>query len=196
MSKKQKKTEDAEKEAGKDELTSVKKFKAVFSKERIMADKSDEAVDLYNKSRYGEYVEDKIQYSFVEALHLLERKRMTLRDAKGKTITIDAFRKMCEKIEKNFWIRYCVFRDLRQRGYIVKTALKFGADFRVYDKGIKPGDDHAKWIVYPLHETETLTLYEFSAKNRVAHSTRKTLLLAVVDDEGDVSYWNSSWVKP
>ncbi len=192
MGKKNKKTEEAEKE----ELTAVKKFKAIFSKERVLADKSDEAVDLYNKSRYGEYVEDKIQYSLVEVLHLLERKRLTLKDSKGKAIKIDAFRKMCEKIEKNFWIRYCVFRDLRQRGYIVKTALKFGADFRVYDKGVKPGDDHAKWIVYPLHETETLTLYEFSAKNRVAHSTRKTLLLAVVDDEGDVSYWNSSWVKP
>jgi len=191
MSRKQKKTEEI-----KNEETSIKKFKAVFSKERVLADKSDEAVDLYNKSRYGEYVEDKIQYSMVEALHLLERKRLTLKDDNGKTIKIDAFRKKCEKIEKNFWIRYCVFRDLRQRGYIVKTALKFGADFRVYDKGIKPGDDHAKWIVYPLHETETLTLYEFSAKNRVAHSTRKTLLLAVVDDEGDVSYWNSSWVKP
>ncbi len=189
---KKKKTENAEKE----ESTPIKKFNAVFSKERVLAGKSDEAVDLYNKSRYGEYVEDKIQYSIVEALHLLERKRMTLKDAKGKTVKIDAFRKTCEKIEKNFWIRYCVFRDLRQRGYIVKTALKFGADFRVYDKGVKPGDDHAKWIVYPLHETETLTLYEFSAKNRVAHSTRKTLLLAVVDDEGDVSYWNSSWVKP
>jgi len=119
-----------------------------------------------------------------------------LKDGKNKAIKIDKFRKTCEKIEENFWVRYCVFRDLRRRGYIVKTALKFGADFRVYDKGVKPGDDHAKWIVYPLHETKTLTLYEFSAKNRVAHSTRKTLLLAIVDDEGDVSYWNSSWVKP
>lgn len=190
---KKKKEETSEE---KEDLKKIKKFKAVFSKERILAEKSNEAVDLYNKSRYGEYVDDKIQYSFVEALHLMERKRLNLKDEKNKSIKIDMFRKTCEKIEENFWVRYCVFRDLRKRGYIVKTALKFGADFRVYDKGVKPGDDHAKWIVYPLHETETLTLYEFSAKNRVAHSTRKTLLLAVVDDEGDVSYWNSSWVKP
>lgn len=190
---KKKKEETSEE---KEDLKKIKKFKAVFSKERILAEKSNEAVDLYNKSRYGEYVDDKIQYSFVEALHLMERKRLNLKDGKNKSIKIDMFRKTCEKIEENFWVRYCVFRDLRKRGYIVKTALKFGADFRVYDKGVKPGDDHAKWIVYPLHETETLTLYEFSAKNRVAHSTRKTLLLAVVDDEGDVSYWNSSWVKP
>jgi len=192
MAKKKKEETSEEKE----DLKDIKKFKAVLSKERILTEKSNEAVDLYNKSRYGEYVEDKIQYSFVEALHLMERKRLNLKDGKNKAIKIDKFRKTCEKIEENFWVRYCVFRDLRRRGYIVKTALKFGADFRVYDKGVKPGDDHAKWIVYPLHETKTLTLYEFSAKNRVAHSTRKTLLLAIVDDEGDVSYWNSSWVKP
>ena len=108
----------------------------------------------------------------------------------------DDFVSRAEKVEKNFWIKYCVFRDLRNRGYIVKTALKFGADFRVYDRGIKPGDDHAKWIVYPVKESTSFTWYDFAAKNRVAHSTRKKLLLAVVDDEGDVSYWESGWVKP
>lgn len=178
------------------EMDSVKEIKAVFSKERVLAEKGDEAVELYNKSRYGEYVEDKVQYSLVEALYLLERGKLSLKDAKNKAIKKEEFRKKCEKLEKNFLVRYLVFKDLRNRGYIVKTALKFGADFRVYDKGVKPGQDHAKWIVYPLKETDVLTLYEFSAKNRVAHSTRKTLLLGVVDDEGDVSYWNSSWVKP
>jgi tRNA splicing endonuclease len=29
----------------------------------------------------------------------------------------------------------------------------------------------------------------------VAHSTRKKLLLAVVDEEGDVVYYENSWVK-
>lgn len=176
--------------------TSVKKIEAIFSKGRVFAEKSNEATNLHHKSRYGEYVEDKVQYTLVETLYLLERKKLNLKDIRKKIIKKEAFRKNCNRLEKNFPIRYVVFKDLRNRGYIVKTALKFGADFRVYDKGIKPGEDHAKWIVYPLKETEKLTLYEFSAKNRVAHSTKKTLLLAVVDDEGDVSYWNSSWVKP
>src|SRR3989338_8994099 len=176
------------KEEEKEESTAVKKFKAVFSKERILTEKSNEAVDLYNKSRYGEYVEDKIQYSFVEALHLMERKRLNLKDGKNKAIKIDKFRKTCEKIEENFWVRYCVFRDLRRRGYIVKTALKFGADFRVYDKGVKPGDDHAKGVVLPVQETSSLTWYEFSAKNRVAHSTKKRRLLGFVFQGKDDSF--------
>ncbi|MBU1252016.1 MAG: tRNA-intron lyase, partial [Nanoarchaeota archaeon] len=38
--------------------------------------------------------------------------------------------------------------------------------------------------------------HDFSAKNRVAHSTKKNLLLAIVDEEGDVSYYEVRWVKP
>ena len=97
-------------------------------------------------------------------------------------LNYEQFLKKSLKLEPNFKIRYSVFKDLRKRGYIVKTALKFGADFRVYERGVKPGEDHAKWVVYPISEGETLTWYDFAAKNRVAHSTRKKLLLAVVDD--------------
>ena len=104
--------------------------------------------------------------------------------------------KKAKKQEPNFWIRYCVFSDFRKRGYIIKTALKFGADFRVYERGVKPGEDHAKWVVYPVHEASTLTWYEFSAKNRVAHSTKKRLMIGVVDDEGDVTYYEIRWMRP
>ncbi|NTV22891.1 MAG: tRNA-intron lyase, partial [Nanoarchaeota archaeon] len=98
--------------------------------------------------------------------------------------------------DKNLLTRYAVFKDLRNRGYIVKTALKFGADFRVYDRGKKPGEEHAKWVVYPVNEDASLTWYEFAAKNRVAHSTKKKLLLGVVDGEREVSFWECRWIRP
>ena len=85
---------------------------------------------------------------------------------------------------------------MREKGYVVKTALKFGADFRVYDKGKKPGKAHAKWIVFAEHESKKLTWHEFSAKNRVAHSTKKHLLLAILDEEGDISYYEVRWMRP
>ena len=75
--------------------------------------------------------------------------------------------KKFEKIDKKFKTKYFVFADMREKGYIEKTALKFGAEFRVYDKGIKPGDDHSKWVVFPVHESSSLTWHDFSAKNRV-----------------------------
>ncbi len=172
----------------------MKKIKASFSRQNVIAEKSNEANELYQKSRFGEVVRDKYQYSLVEGLYLIEKKKMQVKDSKNKVIKAKDFMKKVKN--KDFFVRYNVFRDLRNRGYIVKTALKFRADFRVYDRGIKPGEDHAKWIVYPVHEAGKLTWYEFSAKNRVAHSTRKNLLLGIVDDEGDVTYYECSWTRP
>ncbi|MBI1969933.1 tRNA-intron lyase, partial [Candidatus Woesearchaeota archaeon] len=60
----------------------------------------------------------------------------------------------------------------------------------------KPGEDHARWVVFPVHEGSTFSWHEFAAKNRVAHSTKKRLLIAVVDDEGDCSYWEVRWMRP
>ena len=88
------------------------------------------------------------------------------------------------------------YRDLRKKGYILKSALKFGADFRVYDKGVKPGTDHAKWILSCVKDTDNINWRDFAAKNRIAHSTRKNLLVAIVDSEGSVSYYEISWKKP
>jgi len=176
------------------EFKTEEKIKANFTRESVYSE-DQPSKNLYDQSRFGELKESKVSYSLVEALYLVEKKKMEVLDGK-KVLTYDSFLQKARKIQPNIWIKYSVFRDLRSRGYIVKTALKFGADFRVYERGIKPGEDHAKWIVYPVHEGETLTWTEWAAKNRVAHSTRKRLLMAVVDEEGDVSYWEARWVRP
>jgi tRNA-intron endonuclease len=170
---------------------------AFLARERVVTENSDQARELYNQGVYGKVMkEGKVQLSLIEALYLLEKQKIKVFDSKNKAVDAGLFLKKATKIEPNFWIRYCVYRDIRDRGYVIKTALKFGADFRIYDRGIKPGEDHARWIVYPVHEGEHLTWYEFAAKNRVAHSTKKRLLIGVVDDEGDVSYWECKWMRP
>ena len=171
--------------------------KAYFSRERVLTESSDLARELYNQSRYGELLDDgRVQLSLIEALYLLEKKRLIVYDQRNNSINFEKFLKKSQKVEPNLWVRYCVYKDIRNRGYIIKTALKFGADFRIYDRGVKPGEDHARWVVFPVHEGSSLTWYEFSAKNRVAHSTKKRLLVGCVDDEGDVTYWEIRWLRP
>ena len=170
--------------------------KSFFSWSRVITESSDEARIFYAKSNFGSIVDaGKVQLSLLEALYLLEKGKLEIVE-KRKKMTVEEFIRKARKVEPNFWIRYCVFKDMRNRGYIIKTALKFGADFRVYDRGIKPGQDHARWVVFPVHEGETLTWYEFAAKNRVAHSTKKRLMMAIVDDEGDVTYYEIKWMRP
>jgi len=153
------------------------------------------AFSLYKKSHFGEIKDEKIQYSLTEALFLVEKEKMDV-FSKTKKLSKKEFLDKCRKIDKKIQIKYPVFKDLRERGYVVKTALKFGADFRVYEKGASPGERHAKWVVFTEHESNRLTWHEFSAKNRVAHSTKKNLLLAIVDEEGDITYYEVRWLKP
>jgi len=173
------------------------KIKAELIDDNVFTENSDEARNLFKQGVYGSELEDgRVQLSLMEAMYLVEKKKLDIIDGKGKEIKQDSFQKKARKLEKNFKVRYSVYKDIRDRGYIIKTALKFGADFRVYDRGIKPGEDHAKWIVYPVKETETLTWYDFAAKNRVAHSTKKRLLIGIVDEENDVTYYEIRWVRP
>ena len=180
------------------EQTPIKEpVKAFFSNERVLTENSDNAKELYNQSRYGNLLEDgRVQLALIESLYIVEKKRLFVYDGKNKEINFDNLLKKSQKVEPNFWVRYCVYKDIRNRGYIIKTALKFGADFRIYDRGVKPGEDHARWVVFPVNEGATLTWYEFSAKNRVAHSTKKRLLVGCVDSEGDCTYWEVRWLRP
>jgi len=168
-----------------------------FAEHRVITEDSDEARLFYSQGSYGKIVQKgKVQLSLLEALYLVDKDKLKVLDGRNREISFEQFLRKAKKAEPNFWVRYCVFKNMRSRGYIVKTALKFGADFRVYDRGVKPGEDHARWVIYPVHEGSVLTWYEFAAKNRVAHSTKKRLLLGIVDDEGDVTYYEVRWMRP
>lgn len=191
---KEKSESKAEKTESKRKEEKHAKIKVVFTGETLFSNKKD-AFTLYEKSRFGEAKEGKIIYSFFEALYLLEKGKIDVIEGKKK-LNFEKFIEKLKELDKRIQIKYIVFKDMRNRGYIIKTALKFGAEFRVYDKGKKPGEEHAKWILYPVRESDMLTWHEFAAKNRVAHSTKKNLLIGIVDEENDVTYYEIRWVKP
>lgn len=164
-----------------------------FSGENVFSS-SSEAFSLYEKSRFGEKVGGRIEYLFVEALFLAEEGKIDILSGNKKLGFEELVRKIRRK-DKNIESKLVVYRDLRKKGYIVKTALKFGSEFRVYDRGIRPGEDHAKWIVYVVKENDQLRWHDFAAKNRIAHSTKKNLLVAIIDEERDVSYYEVEWKR-
>lgn len=172
----------------------MKKFTSHIVGDVISSNESD-AFSLYQKSSFGEKAGEKINYSFSEALYLVEKGKMEVLSG-GKTVDLKTLFGKLQKKDRKIQTKYPVFRDLREKGYTVKTALKFGAEFRIYDKGSKPGEKHAKWVVFTDRESSRISWHDFSAKNRVAHSTKKNLLLAIVDEEEDVTYYEVRWLKP
>lgn len=162
--------------------------------EKIISNEQ-EAISLNERSLFGERKSGKIEYPFIEALFLIQENKMLLMSGK-KIISFEKTLKNATKIDKKIETKLIVYSDLRKKGCIVKSALKFGAEFRVYEKGSRPGTSHARWILYTTTEHENLNWHDFAAKNRIAHSTKKTLLIAIVDDESDVSYYEVSWIRP
>lgn len=157
--------------------------------------KSEAAFSLFERSRFGEKKGQEIEYSSYETLFLVENGKMEVYD-KAKKASFEELSRKLKKHNPKLITNYSAFADLRTKGYIVKTGFKFGAEFRVYKKGAKPGQDHATWLLYPVKEHEMLSWHDFSAKNRVATTTKKKLLIGVVDNESQVIYYEVAWFKP
>ncbi len=168
-----------------------KTMTALLQGRRVLTENSNAARALARKGTGTLLTDKRVALAPMEALMLVEEGRVRVVDGQGKHMPFDRLARLLGG-SRDFWTSYVVFRDLSERGYRVKTGLKFGADFRVYDSP----DGHARWIVHPVAARKTLTWHEFAAKNRVAHSTNKRLLVAVVDDEDAVNYWEVAWLKP
>lgn len=156
---------------------------------------SKEAYVLNQKSKFGEKKDDKVYYTPLEILYLLNNKKIEINLGK-KILTEEELLKIFQKEDKDILTKYLVFSDLRKKGYIVKTGLKFGAEFRIYETNKDVEYGHSKWILVIENESKKIDWKEFSSKNRVAHSTNKNLLIAIVNKECDVLYYEIKWVKP
>ncbi|BFI73029.1 tRNA-splicing endonuclease [Nanoarchaeota archaeon] len=116
--------------------------------------------------------QDKIIY-FYDALYLLEKGEIEVYNDKGEKLDISYFLNN-ERIK----LYYYFYKYFRKKGYIVGTGLKFGGVFRIYEKK----GEHSKWIAIPINYGEKIDVYDFLAKNRVAHSTRKNILYCIKDN--------------
>ncbi len=160
-----------------------------------ISSKSEDAFSLYEKSCIGEKHGSSVSYMPVEALFLLEHGRLSIFSG-SKNLSLESSLQKLKKHDKKLELKLLVYSDLKKKGYLPKTALKYGADFRVYEKGIKPGQQHAPWLVIISKASDKLNWHDFAAKVRIAHSTKKRLLLAIIDEENDVSYYQIDWFKP
>jgi len=153
------------------------------------------AAKMLKERGFGEEVGERLILAPVEALYLLEKKRISVLDGKKK-LTFDSLFSLLKKAEKELDMKYAVYRDLRSKGYVVRTGLKYGTCFRVYDKGIRVGEGHSELLVQPVPEEMKTSVYEISGAVRLSHSVKKKMIWAIVDTEGDVTYLKLSRIVP
>lgn len=144
---------------------------------------------LFSKG-FGQKIDNIFSLDKYESLYLLENKKIEIFQNNKKII----FENLLKKSKINFE-KYLVYKNLMKKNHKVKSGLKYGVDFRVYKKGDKIGKNHSKWLVQVFKDNQKINITDFAAKNRVNHATKKKLLLAIVDQEKDITYFETSWTK-
>ncbi len=167
------------------------KMGAILAEDKVLIDDEPTVTRLHQKG-FGKRIQGKLELSLLEALFLLERDSIKVLKKGRKCLPKDILGRVDEE---EFLLRYGVYKDLRERGYIVKTGFKFGAHFRVYERGDSLGE-HSRYLVHAVKENSILAFPELSRAVRLAHGVKKTIIFAVVDDEGDTTYYSVERITP
>ncbi len=137
--------------------------------------------------------EEVLELSLVEAYYLVENGILNVMDENDNILTPEQlYNKALERIPE-FEKLYIIYKDLREKGYIVRSGLKFGSDYSLYRQG--PGIDHAPFLIHVYSEDQEIDPIEIVRAGRLSHSVRKKFILGVVGKNG-VRYVSFKWFKP
>jgi tRNA-intron endonuclease len=138
---------------------------------------------------FGENKGRNLVLDLFEALYLLEREKIIVLDKKEKVVSEKKLISLGLENDKNFYSKFAVYSDIKEKGYCIKTGLKFGFDFRVYPRGKKMGEAHSEYGLHVAPENEKLSMTNLSRMTRLAGNIHIKSIIAVVDRENEINYY-------
>jgi len=150
---------------------------------------NEDIVELCRKSEYGTFVEEGILLDPLEAVFLLERGKiaLSLRDTTKRLSVLDAMLMFSSK-ERDFWVKYLVYSDLRKRGYIVRRGFSEDLNFMIKRRGAKVYE----YLVSIIKEGRRIDFRTLSSILEKSLRAGKELIISIVDKEGNISYYTLS----
>jgi len=124
----------------------------------------------------------RVYFSVLEAIYLADKKRTRVLDS-----TTDKEMKFADLVRKlsqgkpEVWMKYLVYRDLRDRGYLVREEES--VDFEIYGKGA------VRRLVSIVYEGREASIGGLQGLLKVAVSDKKEMVLAVIDRRTDIVYY-------
>ncbi len=136
---------------------------------------------------YGEIEKEKLFLKHFETLYLLYAKKLILKKGK-KQIDFNTFMNLSQKLDDEILTKFLIYRDLRNRGYVVKDGFGFGSDFRVYERG-HFGEKGAKFLIFGLNEGQQEKMGNLQKKIEEITQMGKEPIIAVIERRGEVIYY-------
>lgn len=130
-----------------------------------------------------------------ETAYLTEMGRAEVQGPKSRATPWPEVFRRAARAEPGFGVRYLVYRDLRQRGYVVRSSPPPIA-FAVLPRGGILHKTPARYWVEALSERSPFDLGRLIGLTERAQGTKKSLLLGVVDEESDLTYYRLKLSQP
>ncbi len=146
----------------------------------------------HQQGTFGEMERGVLTLSDVEIMYLLEKDKIMLIDRDGKALSMEDFLRLATEEDPDLWMRYLLYSDLRKRGYVVKPGFGPKLEYRVYRRGAAMGTEPAKYLVYGLVEGKPVAISEIAAVSSSAKLSKKELIFAVTDRQGEITYYDAS----
>ncbi len=154
---------------------------AFFSNGKIFIPLSDRLTELRERG-FGTLKGKKILLSALEAFYLVDKKRIKVVRSNGTGVEFRDIVRRLSKGRPEVWMRYLVYRDLRDRGYIVREEAR--VDFEIYGKGA------VRRLVSIVYEGREASIKALDKLTNFASDEKKELVLAVIDRRTDIVYYN------
>ncbi len=163
--------------------------------DRVRVADQSEGNQLYNKGNFGYPLKGGgSDLDLIEAAFLLECRRLeVLRD--GVPLRLEDMLVHASAVSEGFDVSYLVYRDLRQRGFVVKPESGT-FDLAVYPRGSNMSNSRPEYMVRAVFERTAVDFTTFSEEISRSGDRGRQLLYGVVDEEGDVTYYRMSGKDP
>lgn len=128
----------------------------------------------------------------IEGYYLLLKLKINVYKNKKK-ITNTQMLEICQNEYYDFNKKFMIYKNFRDKGYIVNPGIKFGCDFAVYKLG--PGLDHAPYLVHVYNKSDIITALDIILTGRLATTVSKKFILAIPDKKTNIEYLVLNWWK-
>jgi len=153
---------------------------------------SKDGVEEFSSKGYGVTEDGKLTLTFYEAMFLLGKGAIEVTDKETKEkMEFKTLLKRFQQVDKDAWVRYLIYRDLRSRGYVAREGFGLGIDFRLYERG-DYGRDTAKHLIFGIQEGQPVTVERLARTQRYVQNLKKNLVLAVINRRGEIVYYSLS----
>ena len=177
-------------------------MKGELIENRIIVWDIQESRDLFRNGYFGKPIgipkpnPDEINVPLIldlmEGCYLLEISKIKIYRDKKK-VSLEELVKICREEYYNFDKKYLVYKDFREKKYVVNPGIKFGCDFAVYNRG--PGVDHAPYLIQVYNKNDSISSTGVVLAGRLASSVKKQFILAIPSGKSSVDYLALDWWK-